>query len=78
MTLMRARIQKYRRTDSSDRTDFVIGCRILTRPFFFEESSWLPVPDDWSRNIVTFKPTPPTTWLATDCGKRSAPGRHWL
>src|SRR5215510_14100156 len=34
---MRARIARYRRTDSGDRVDFAIGCRILTQPFFFEE-----------------------------------------
>lgn len=52
---MRRRIIKYRRADPADRGDFVIGCRILTRPFFFAESDWIPVPESWSRNIVTFK-----------------------
>ncbi len=52
---MRQRIVRYRRPDAEDRGDFVIGCRILTRPFFFEERDWLPVPASWSRNIVTFK-----------------------
>jgi HNH endonuclease len=52
---MRARIARYRRTDSGSRTDFEIGCRILTQPFFFGERDWLPVPASWSRNIVTFK-----------------------
>src|SRR5450631_3816190 len=28
---MRTRIAKYRRSDSSDRSDFAIGCRILTQ-----------------------------------------------
>ncbi len=51
---MRARIAKYRRGDSNDRSDFQIGCRILTQPFFFEESGWIPVPSSWSSNIVTF------------------------
>lgn len=52
---MRARIARYRRADRHDRSDFAIGCRILTQPFFFEERDWLPVPPSWSRNIVSFK-----------------------
>ena len=52
---MRARISRYRRTDPADRSDFEIGCRILTQPFFFEESDWIPVPSSWSPNIVSFK-----------------------
>lgn len=52
---MRARIARYRRADPADRTDFEIGCRILTQPFFFDERDWLPVPASWSRNIVSFK-----------------------
>lgn len=54
LTEMRARIIKYRR-DTENRGDFVIRCRILTLPFFFEERDWLPVPASWSPNIVTFK-----------------------
>ncbi len=52
---MRARIAKYRRVDTADRSDFPIGCRILTLPFFFEEANWIPVPKSWSSNIVSFK-----------------------
>lgn len=52
---MRARIAKYRRADPTDRSDFSIGCRILTQPFFFDESHWIPVPESWSPNIVSFK-----------------------
>lgn len=52
---MRARIVRYRRAASEDRSDFTIGCRILTQPFFFDEPAWIPVPTSWSRNIVTFK-----------------------
>ena len=52
---MRARIVRYRRTSSDDRSDFTIGCRILTQPFFFDEADWIPVPSSWSKNIVTFK-----------------------
>lgn len=52
---MRARIGRYRRTDPSDRSDFAVGCRILTQPFFLDELDWIPVPSSWSPNIVSFK-----------------------
>ncbi|MGH6673877.1 MAG: HNH endonuclease [Xanthobacteraceae bacterium] len=52
---MRVRIARYRRTDPGDRSDFEIGCRILTEPFFFEEKDWISVPQSWSANIVSFK-----------------------
>jgi putative restriction endonuclease len=52
---MRSRIARYRRGDPSDRSDFEIGCRILTQPFFFDEADWLSVPASWSPNIVSFK-----------------------
>ncbi len=52
---MRARIAGYRRVEPSDRADFEIGCRILTQPFFFAESDWLPAPPSWSPNIVSLK-----------------------
>lgn len=52
---MRARIAKYRKADPADRSDFPIGCRILTQPFFLDEADWIPVPPSWSPNIVSFK-----------------------
>jgi putative restriction endonuclease len=52
---MRARIARYRKADPTERVDFDIGCRILTQPFFFEETDWIPMPASWSRNIVSFK-----------------------
>jgi putative restriction endonuclease len=52
---MRTRIARYRKANPADRTEFEIGCRILTQPFFLEEQDWLPVPPSWSRNIVSFK-----------------------
>lgn len=52
---MRARIARYRKADRNDRSDFEIGCRILTQPFFFEERDWISVPPSWSPNIVSFK-----------------------
>lgn len=32
-----------------------IGCIILANPFFFSEDQWIPVPQDWSPNIVQGK-----------------------
>jgi putative restriction endonuclease len=52
---MRARIARYRHADPSDRSDFEIGCRILTQPFFFDEADWIAIPPSWSPNIVSFK-----------------------
>ncbi len=52
---MRARIAKYRRTVPDDRSDFPIGCRILTQPFFLDEVDWIPAPASWSPNIVSLK-----------------------
>jgi len=52
---MRDRISHYRNADPNDLSDFRIGCRILTQPFFFEESEYITVPSSWSPNIVSFK-----------------------
>jgi putative restriction endonuclease len=52
---MRARIARYRHVDPADRTDFEIGCRVLTQPFFLPRSAWISVPASWSRNIVAYK-----------------------
>lgn len=52
---MRTQITRYRKTGPGDKSDFEIGCRILTQPFFFEEHDWIPVPSSWSPNIVSFK-----------------------
>jgi putative restriction endonuclease len=52
---MRSRIAKYRKLDSADRSDFQIGCRILTQPFFLDESRWIAVPASWSRHTQVLK-----------------------
>ena len=52
---MRSRIAKYRKIKPDDREDFVIGCRVLTQPFFFDRTQWIAVPENFSRNIVKFK-----------------------
>lgn len=48
---MRRRIAAYRHEPFDARRDFVIGCRILTQPFFLPETDWIPVPASWSRHI---------------------------
>ena len=35
--------------------DPMIGCIILTNPFFFPEKEWIPIPKDWAPNIVRGK-----------------------
>lgn len=52
---MRIRIARYRKSGLDARSDFVIGCRILTQPFFFSRPEWIPVPNSFARNIVSFK-----------------------
>jgi putative restriction endonuclease len=54
---MRSRIARYRRDQAllDPRYDPIIGCRILTQPFFWSPELWLPAPDSWSRNIVSGK-----------------------
>src|SRR5882672_3511990 len=31
--------------------DPVIACNVLTDPFSFPENEWVPIPEDWHRNI---------------------------
>lgn len=52
---MRQRTMQYRRSSSDLKADFTIGCIILTQPFFLSEDRWIPVPHDWSPNIVQGK-----------------------
>lgn len=52
---MRSRIAKYRRVNPDEREDFVIGCRVLTQPFFFDRDRWLAIPEDFALTTVTFK-----------------------
>jgi putative restriction endonuclease len=55
LSQMRDRVAKYRRADRGDRSDFPVGCRILTQPFFWPEERWIAVPESWAANIVSFK-----------------------
>jgi putative restriction endonuclease len=52
---MRQRIEKYRRQDTSTTDDYTIGNIILQNPFFLQREAWIPVPTDFSRNIVVGK-----------------------
>jgi putative restriction endonuclease len=52
---MRLRTEKYRRSKSSPLEDYKIGCILLTQPFFFKAQDWIPVPSDFSLNIVQGK-----------------------
>jgi len=52
---MRQRTLKYRRESQQIREDFTVGCILLSQPFFLPENHWIPVPVDWSRNIVQGK-----------------------
>jgi len=48
------RIIKYRGSQQIE-PDPVITCIVLTQPFWFEQNAWIPVPPDWSSNIVQGK-----------------------
>lgn len=50
---MRQRIGRYRREQIDPRLDYMIGCRILEQPVFFDDDRWIPVPESWSSNIVS-------------------------
>jgi len=52
---MSKRIGKYRGRIPSLSEDYHIGCILLEQPFFFPQDQWIPVPDDWSPNIVRGK-----------------------
>jgi len=49
------RLYKYKKTNRLIDPDPQIGCVILSTPFYFDEADWIPVPDNWSRNIVQGK-----------------------
>lgn len=47
------RLEKYRGRNGIDGT-YQVGCSILTEPFWFRESDWIPVPE-WNDSIVSGK-----------------------
>jgi putative restriction endonuclease len=50
----RSRIARYRRSPEPELNP-VIGCSILTQPFFWTEDQWIPIPKSWAANIVQGK-----------------------
>lgn len=52
---MRERIAKYRRMPIGPTENPTIGCILLAEPFFFPDALWIPVPSDFSLNIVQGK-----------------------
>ncbi|NVM23617.1 MAG: HNH endonuclease [Desulfobacterales bacterium] len=52
---MRGLIEKRRPSESLSTGDYHIGCILLGQPFFFLQDQWIPVPEDWSPNIVRGK-----------------------
>jgi putative restriction endonuclease len=52
---MRRRIEKYRRKPSRRGEDYQIGNIVLQHVFFFHREAWIPVPSDFSLNIVQGK-----------------------
>jgi putative restriction endonuclease len=52
---MRTRVEKYRRVPPSAHDDYTIGCILLEQPFFLPSEQWIPIPQDWSPNIVQGK-----------------------
>ena len=63
---MRARIEKYRRTPLDQHEEPTIGCILLFQPFFLHERDWIPVPQDWSANIVQGKTYDTTAGIGAD------------
>jgi putative restriction endonuclease len=49
------RIARYRHDVLDEREQQIVGCIILVEPFFLEERYWIPVPEDFSPNIVRGK-----------------------
>ncbi len=48
---VRLRIAKYRKHSIGSTEDPQIGCILLEEPFFFEESDWIPIPEDFKQGI---------------------------
>lgn len=46
---LQAAISNIRRDDAKNP---MIGCTLLTNPFFFSREDWIPVPEDWKPNLV--------------------------
>jgi putative restriction endonuclease len=68
---MRKRIAYYRNQADDFRQEYMIGCRILTQPFFFPEDQWVPVPASWSPHIQQGEPTTHRKMMVGSYGTRS-------
>ncbi len=55
---MRRRIARYRKLPEATNEDYTIGCILLSNPFFFQETDWIPIPPSWAKNIVQGKTYP--------------------
>ena len=76
---MRRRIEKYRRAPVDLNSE--IGCILLRQPFFFDESQWIPAPEEFRPNIVqgkTFEADSQTAQLLwTQVSERLQVSRVW-
>ena len=52
---LKNRVYRYRKMERHQDPDPQIGCIILSMPFFWEQEDWIPVPANWSGNIVQGK-----------------------
>lgn len=52
---LRRRTGRLRREPTATAGNFMIGCIILSEPFFWPEDLWIQEPEEWSRNIVRGK-----------------------
>lgn len=52
---LNGRIYKYKKTNRLSDPDPQIGCIILSMPFYLNQQDWIPVPENWNRNIVQGK-----------------------
>lgn len=51
----RRKVEEFRRIRVPTSEDYVIGNTILQQTFFFHREAWIPIPDDFSLNIVQGK-----------------------
>lgn len=61
-----SKIKSHRSINNSIEKNPNIGCIVLTNPIFFDVSDWIPMPPDWSMNIVQGK----TYSTENEIGKR--------
>lgn len=52
INILKNAINQYRKETNNNPE---IGCIILNEPFFFERKDWIPIPKNWSKNIVSGK-----------------------